>query len=127
MELSLQIGVARGRTSRLCQPCRSGCGRLADAMPDGQGSVPGGQGMLWPGQPMACRGGFCVPWDAPADLTWACTGDLGALRVDKAGVEEKQQEEEEFGSRRGRRLLVSVSQTTSRKTRGFSMADDKLP
>lgn len=65
---------------------------------------------MWTGQPMACRGGFCVPVDAPAEVTRACLGDWGSL-----WEEEKQPEaeEESLGSRRGRRLLVMVSENAN--------------
>ncbi len=107
--MNLAARALPGATSRLCQTCTGACARLLDPLPFGQGLMPSGQGLMWTGQPMVCRGGFCVPADAPAELTSACSGDWDSTWEEEVQEEQPEAEEESLGSRRGRRLLVSVS------------------
>lgn len=101
MEVSLSVQFSPRGGSQLCQQCTGSCGRLRD-------SIPGGQDLMWTGQPMACRAGYCIPADAPTEMTQACSGDWDSLEMEEPEEEEQLEVDEGLGSRRGRRLLVTV-------------------
>ena len=101
LEVSLSVQFSPEGGSQLCQHCTSSCGRLRD-------SIPSGQDLMWTGQAMACRAGYCIPADAPTELTQACSGDWDSLKAEEPEDEEQPDMDEGMGSRRGRRLLVMV-------------------
>ncbi|BDA44429.1 hypothetical protein COCOBI_05-6130 [Coccomyxa sp. Obi] len=101
LDVSLSVQFSPRGGSRLCQQCTGGCGRLRD-------DVPRGQDLMWTGQPMACRAGYCIPAVAPIEMTHACSGDWDSLEMEEA-EEEQPDMDEGLGTRRGRRLLVTGS------------------
>jgi hypothetical protein len=89
--------------SAVCEPCITGCGRLA---PSSSGLEPGfargalAAGDLRPGQAMTCSSGFCVPLDRESEFVAACGGAQGGQDPEEDG---------DVGvSRIGRRLLMQV-------------------
>ncbi len=101
LEVSLSVQFLPRGGSKLCEQCTGSCGRLRD-------DVPSGQDLMWTGQPMVCRTGYCMPADAPIELSHACSGDWDSLEMEEPEEEEQLDMDEGLGLRRGRRLLVLV-------------------